>query len=283
MTQLYYRDQVKKFEEYLINEEKSSATIEKYMRDVRGFLTYISGLSEETSICKEHTVEYKKMLSDNGYAPVSINSMLTAVNGFLKFCGFQNLCVKLLKIQRQIFCREERELGKVEYRRLIEASRGTRLFYIIRAIGETGIRVSELQYITVEAVRSGRAQVRNKNKIRVIFIPKNLQAVLKKYIAETKVKSGSIFVTKGGKPINRSNIWRDMKSLCKRAGVSAEKVFPHNLRHLFARTFYSIDKDIVRLADILGHSSIDTTRIYTVESGAKHILGLERVQKMLTT
>ena len=209
--------------------------------------------------------------------------MLIAMNGFLKFCGLSNLCVKLLKIQRQIFCKKEKELTGREYQRLLRASKGTRLFYIIRTIGGTGIRVSELQYITVDAVRTGKADVKCKNKNRIIFLPKEVRTILKEYIAKAGIKKGSVFVTRSGKPLNRSNIWRDMQSLCKRANVSEKKVFPHNLRHLFARTFYGIEKDIVRLADLLGHSSINTTRIYTIESGERHMSCLEKVQKKLTT
>lgn len=283
MTQANFMKEVTNFEYYLLDEEKSSATIEKYLRDIRHFLSFLSEFLKETVIKKEHVIAYKTYLSEQGYAPVSINSMLVAINGFLRFCGLQDFCVKLLKIQRQIFCKDEKELSKAEYKRLLEASKGTRLFYILRTIGGTGIRISELQYITVEAVREGQAYVSCKNKKRIIFLPKDVQAVLKEYIRKIGIKRGSIFVTKSGKPINRSNLWRDMKSLCKSAGVSEKKVFPHNLRHLFARTFYSMDKDIVRLADLLGHSSINTTRIYTMESGQKHLIGLEKVQKILTT
>lgn len=166
---------------------------------------------------------------------------------------------------------------------MVKTSDGTRLSYLIQTICATGIRVSELKFITVEAVKSGRTVVNCKNKRRVIFIPVTLQKLLKEYIKKAGIKSGSVFVTKSGKPLNRSNIWRDMKALCKKAKVNPDKVFPHNLRHLFARTFYSIEKDIVRLADLLGHSSINTTRIYTMETGDKHLLRLERAQKLLIT
>ena len=225
---------------------------------------------------------YKEYLAKR-YAPASVNSMLTAMNRFLRFIGREDMCVKLLKIQRQMFCREERELTKEEYQRLVKAAKDTRLSYIIRTICGIGIRVSKLQYITVEAVRAGKATVSCKNKTRVIFIPKPVQKLLLEYIRKAGIKRGTVFVTKSGRPLDRSNIWRDMRSLCQNANVSEKKVFPHNLRHLFARLFYSIDKDIVRLADLLGHASINTTRIYTIESGEKHRLGLERVQKILTT
>lgn len=275
-------EQIVDFERYLRDEEKSGATIEKYLRDVRRFFSYLSEKFGTDAISKKHTIEYKQYLTER-YAPASVNSMLIAMNSFFKFCGLQDLCVKLLKIQRQIFSKQEKELSIAEYRRLLNSAKGTRLFYIMRVIGGTGIRVSELRYITVEAVRAGQTRVMSKNKNRMIFLPKDIQAVLKEYIAEKGIKKGCIFITRSGKPIDRSNIWRDMRKLCKKAGIPAKKVFPHNLRHLFARTFYGIDKDVVRLADLLGHCSVNTTRIYIAESGQKHIAGLEKVQKMLTT
>lgn len=281
MTQCNYA-QLGAFESYLCNEEKSRATREKYLRDVRRFLSFLSGYPQKDAIGKEHTVAYKAYLSER-YAPASVNSMLTAANLFLRFLGMEQLCVKLIRIQRQIFSREERELTKEEYRRLVKAAEGMRLSYILQTICGTGIRVSELQYITVEAVAAGKATVNCKNKTRVIFIPKAVQKMLREYIKKAGVTSGAVFVTKGGKPIDRSNLWREMQALCRKAEVSEKKVFPHNLRHLFARLHYSIEKDIVRLADILGHSSINTTRIYTAESGKLHIAGVEKVQEMLTT
>lgn len=282
MTQRALAEQIRAFEAYLWEEEKSGATVEKYLRDVQAFLFFLSQYRADESIGKEHTVAYKEYLSGH-YAPASTNSMLTAMNLFLQFAGESCLCVRLLKLQRQIFCCEEKELNKEEYRRLVRAAEGSRLSYIMRTIGGTGIRVSELQYITVEAVSAGRATVSCKNKTRIIFIPGEVQRFLREYIKKARVRSGAVFVTKSGRPVDRSNIWRDMKALCQRAGVSEKKVFPHNLRHMFARLFYSIDKDIVRLADLLGHSSINTTRIYTMESGKQHIAGIEKVQKILTT
>lgn len=281
MRNYNYMDQLAKFENHLREEEKSQATIEKYLRDIRRFLSFISDFSEEL-IEKMHTLAYKEYLTEQ-YAPASANSMLIAMNLYLRFVNMEHCCVKLLKIQKQIFCHDEKELTKEEYHRLVKAAGNTRLSYIIQTICGTGIRVSELQYITVEAVAMGKATVNCKNKTRIIFIPKTVQKILREYIKKTGVKKGSVFVTKSGRIINRSNIWRDMQSLCHRANVSVQKVFPHNLRHLFARLFYSIDKDIVRLADLLGHSSINTTRIYTAESGKLHIAGIEKVQKILTT
>lgn len=272
------RADIRRFEQFLLTEEKSKATIEKYMRDVRCFLSFL----EDKRLYKEAVIAYKEHLTAR-YAPASVNSMLVALNCFLRFTGRQDCCVKLLKIQRQIFCREDKELSAREYRRLVKAAQGTRLSLVLQTICGTGIRVSELQYITVEAVRAGKAVVNCKNKTRVIFIPTSIQKLLRPYIKKSGITAGSVFVTRSGKPLNRRNIWRDMKALCKRAGVSQDKVFPHNLRHLFARTFYSVDKDIVRLADLLGHSSVDTTRIYTMETGNEHRLRLERVKKLLMT
>ncbi len=272
------KNQIRDFENYLTEEEKSTATIEKYLRDIKAFSTYLCN----RELNKSEVIAYKKNIVEN-YAPSSANSMLVSVNSFLKFIGCESCCVRLLKIQRQIFASEKKELTTAEYKRLLSAAKGTRLELVIQTICETGIRVSELQYITAEAVHEGKAVVDCKNKTRVIFIPSPLRKILLGYIKKSGIKAGSVFITKSGKPLNRSNIWRDMKALCKAANVSADKVFPHNLRHLFARTFYSIERDIVRLADLLGHSSIDTTRIYTMETGKSHINCLEKIHRRLTT
>ena len=271
-------DVLQHFEQYLQREEKSRATTEKYRRDIRCFLRFLDG----RTITKERVIAYKDYLCGL-YAAASVNSMLIALNCFLRFSGMPDCCVKPLKIQRQIFCSEDKELTRQELHRLVKAAGDTRLSLVIQTICGTGIRVSELQYITAEAVREGKAVVSCKNKTRVIFIPAPLQKLLREYIKKSGVQAGSVFVSKNGKPLDRSSIWRKMKGLCEKAGVSAGKVFPHNLRHLFARIFYSIDKDIVRLADLLGHSSVDTTRIYTMETGRQHIDRLERVQMILLT
>ena len=271
-------NKISDFKFHLESEEKSLATIEKYTRDVSAFCRYIS----DRGLAKNEVIEYKKKISCE-YAPASINSMLISINSFLRFLKRDDCCVKLLKIQRQIFANEDKELTKEEYRRLLNASKGTRIGLIIQTICETGIRVSELEYITVEAVNLGKTTVECKSKARVIFIPTELRKILKKYITEANVLSGSVFVSKSGKALNRCNIWRDMKSLCKKANVSTDKVFPHNLRHLFARTFYAFERDIVRLADLLGHSNINTTRIYTAENGTEHLCSLERLHKRLMT
>lgn len=271
-------EQIRSFALHLHEDEKSEATVEKYIRDVSAFSSFL----RERELTKQEVMEYKKQISEN-YAPASVNSMLVSINSFLDFIGFHDFRVKLLKIQRQMFVSEKKELTAAEYRRLLKAAQGTRLALVIQTICETGIRVSELEFITVEAVECGRAVVDCKNKTRVILIPTALRKILLQYIKKTDVKAGSVFVTKTGKKLNRSNIWRDMKALCERANVDQEKVFPHNLRHLFARTFYSLERDIVRLADLLGHSSINTTRVYTIETGREHFNCLERMHRVLMT
>ena len=271
---------IEKFRTYLCEEEKSENTKEKYIRDVRAFAEYIGG----KEITKETVIAYKQSLIDNGYAVKSINSMLASINSLFSFLGWYELRVKSLKVQQQIFCPEEKELTRAEYERLCrtaERKHNERLNLILQTICGTGIRVSELQFITAEAVRKGEATVSLKGKTRTIIVTKNLQKKLLRYIAEQKIKTGSVFVTKTGKPMSRTNIWREMKNLCIEAEVNPEKVFPHNLRHLFARVFYGIEKDIAKLADILGHSSINTTRIYIVSTGTEHRQRMERMRLIL--
>ena len=270
---------LQKFESYLRDEEKSAATIEKYMRDVRFFVSVVG--SEEIS--KQRVLDYKAKLGDI-YAVASANSMIAALNSFLRFCGWYDLCVKQFKVQRQVFCPEEKELTRTEYIRLLEAARARhndRLNLILQTICGTGIRVSELQYITVEAVKKGEAVVHCKGKIRRIFIVSELKKKLLLYIKAHGIGKGTVFITRGGKPVSRNSIWKDMKSLCRQAKVLPSKVFPHNLRHLFARTFYGIEKDIAKLADILGHASINTTRIYIVTTGAEHKRKMEHMRLIL--
>ncbi len=255
---------IEKFRKYLIDEEKSAATLEKYIRDITAFRVWLGG----EQLCKAKVMEYKEYLIGS-YAPASVNSILSSLNSFFDYNNEYGLKVKTLKIQKQIFAKDEKELTKAEYGRLLTAAKAEgnqKLYLLMQTICATGIRVSELKYVTLEALKSGRADVNMKGKLRVIIIPKDLCKMLKKYAYEQRITSGSIFVTKTGRPLDRTNIWKLMKSLCESAGVDKAKVFPHNLRHLFARTFYSIEKDIVRLADILGHSSVNTTRIYTMET-----------------
>lgn len=267
------------FKEYLISEERSPITIEKYIRDVKSF----SAFAGRKTITKETVILYKKHLQEN-YAVRSVNSMLASVNSLFAFLGWYGLKVKSLKIQQQVFRPEEKELTKAEYYRLCAAAkhrRNKRLNLILQTICGTGIRVSELQYITVEAVKHGEAVVNCKAKTRTIFIVRELKQKLLRYAAEQGIKSGMIFVTRTGKPISRTNIWREMKALCKEANVNPQKVFPHNLRLLFARVFYGIEKDIAKLADILGHSSINTTRIYIISTGTEHRKRMENMHLIM--
>lgn len=261
-------------------EEYSLATIQKYMRDLQAFYRF---LPEPKQINKEHVIQFKQEL-ERHYAVSSANSMLVAVNRFLKSQGLDGCCVKLLRVQRRVFCEQERELSKQEYYRLLKAaqSRGDeRLLLLMQTICSTGIRVSELKFINVEALKRGCAQVFCKNKARTVFLPRQLCNTLKSYCKKRGILSGSVFVTRGGKPIDRSNIWAAMKRICVYAGVSAGKVFPHNLRHLFARTFYQLKKDVVHLADLLGHASVETTRIYTASSGIGHSQVLSQMRLYL--
>jgi integrase/recombinase XerD len=267
------------FKEHLILEERSAATVEKYIRDMSAFSNYADG----AEITKETVIAYKKHLQGN-YAVRSVNSMLASINSLFAFLGWHDLKVKSIKLQQQIYCPEEKELTKAEYTRLCrtaERKHNERLNLILQTICGTGIRVSELQYITVEAVKQGEATVSCKAKTRSVFIVKELQKKLLRYAQSHGIKTGCIFITRTGKPISRTNVWRGMKALCNEAGVNPQKVFPHNLRHLFARVFYGIEKDIAKLADILGHSSINTTRIYIISTGTEHRRRMENMQLII--
>ena len=266
---------IKNFRNYLINEEKSDATLEKYIRDICAFLSWLCG----RGVDKQTVLEYKAYLIEN-YKPTSVNSVLSSLNVFFTYNEWYDCKVKSLKIQKQIFASKNKELTKAEYERLLDAAKSKkneRLYLLMQTICSTGIRVSELPFVTVVAVSTGVANINCKGKLRQVFLPKALCKVLARYVREQKITSGSVFVSRTGKPLDRSNIWSDMKKLCESAGVSKDKVFPHNLRHLFARTYYSLQKDIVRLADILGHSNVNTTRIYTMETGEVHKKQIERL------
>ncbi len=266
---------IQKFKEYLIDEEKSVATLDKYIRDVNTFMAWC----ENKELCKGLVLEYKQEILEK-YAPASVNSIISALNSFFAYNEWYDLKVKALKIQKQIFANKDKELTKAEYERLLKVARNKkneRLYYLMQTICSSGLRVSELRFITTDAVRCGQATINCKGKMRIVILPRQLCKMLKDYIKENNIKSGSVFVSKNGKPLDRSNIWSDMKKLCESAGVSKDKVFPHNLRHLFARTYYSLQKDVVRLADILGHSNVNTTRIYTMESGFVH---RQQIQKL---
>ncbi|MBR5536260.1 MAG: tyrosine-type recombinase/integrase [Clostridia bacterium] len=266
---------VKSFELYLHEEERSDNTIAKYMRDIRYFRVWLGGREVDKSV----VLEYKKELCER-YAPVSVNSILSSLNALFMYMNWYDLKVKTLKIQRRIFADKEKELTKAEYERLLSAAKNKkneRLYYLMQTIGSTGLRISELKYVTVDAVDAGQATINCKGKIRQVFLPRQLCKMLKVYINKQNIISGPVFVTKNGKPLDRSTVWKMLKDLCESACVARSKVFPHNFRHLFAKTFYSMQKDIVRLADILGHSSIETTRIYTMETGEVHIMQIQKL------
>lgn len=271
-------EQIKDFVIYLSQGEKSRATQEKYLRDVHAFSVY----ANNREITKELVISWKTQLVERGYAVRSINSMLASINSLLNYLELPNCKVKNIRVQRQTYCAEDQELTKAEYLRLLAASKkNEQLNLVIQTICGTGIRVSELRYFTVEAIQRGEVTVDCKNKNRTVLIPGKLKSVLLNYAKRNGRMSGVIFVTRNGKPLNRSNIWSAMKKLCKTAGVKPTKVFPHNLRKLFARTFYSIEKDIAKLADILGHSSINTTRIYIMTTGIEHRRKIDRLGLIL--
>lgn len=264
----FMENKIKEYMAYLEREERSEATRKQYYRDVITFFNYTKG----EQLSKELIIRYKEMLQEK-YRPASVNAKLAAINGFFSFMGAGQLKVKQLKIQRKAFCPKERELTKGEYLRLIktaERKRDKKLALMIQTICGTGIRVSELCFITAEAVFAEEAAIQLKGKNRIILIAGKLKKALKSYLRQQGIVSGPIFITRGGKPLDRSNIWRMMKSLCADAEVEPTKVFPHSLRKLFARCFYAIDKDIAKLADILGHSNINTTRIYIISTGTEH-------------
>lgn len=265
---------------YLLEQEKAPATIAAYTRALLALLDFLPG----GAVAKAALISWKEALTGR-CAAATVNLHLAAANGFLAFCGWDDCKVKPLKIQRAVFCKEETELTRDEYIRLVKAAEATenrRLSLLIQTICATGIRVSELRFITVEAARTGRADVDNKGKRRTVFLPDKLRSLLLKYAGQQKRTAGPLFVTRTGRPLDRSNIWRDMKALCESAGVAPGKVFPHNLRHLFARAYYTLEKDLSRLADLLGHSNVNTTRIYTIESGAVHARQMARMGLVIT-
>lgn len=270
---------MERFKMYLLCEEKGLLTVEKYVRDVKRFLQWLGA----RELSKEKTVEYKAQLMEK-YAVASANSMISSLNRYLEYIGRRDCRVKSIRQQRRMFLPEEKELTKAEYDRLIRAAgNNRRLCLLMQTICATGIRVSEHRFITVEAAKAGQTQIQMKGKHRVVFLEKRLCKALLQYAGEQGICQGSIFLTSGGRPLDRSNIWAEMKKLCLAARVGREKVFPHNLRHLFARLYYGMQRDIARLADILGHSNINTTRIYTMESGQTHKKQLARLQQLLIT
>ena len=261
---------IESYRRWLIGMERSRGTISQYLRDIQSLYLF---LPEGQDLDREQVQLWKASLAEKGLAPSTINAALTAVNGFFRFMHWEELTVRLLRRQKQLFRDNERELTRKEYMRLVQtaARQGkNRLSLIMQSICATGIRISELRFLTVEALHTGRAMVDCKGKNRVVLIPNELKRMLMRYVKEKGILSGPVFVTKKGRPVDRSNVWHEMKKLCQQAGVNARTVFPHNLRHLFAVTFYRQQKDLAKLADILGHSSIETTRIYAMESGAEH-------------
>ena len=275
-TYILTYDQLQKYTYWLRREERCEGTVEKYLRDIQAFARWLEG----RPVTKEQTAGWKAYLMAAGYAPVTINSMLSAINGLFRFLGWEECRVKFLKVQRRLFRDEGRDLTRPEYVRLLDTARNLgrdRLALLMETICATGIRVSEVRHITVEAARRGRAEIASKGKVRIILLPNKLCRKLLKYAQKQKTVSGEIFLTGNGKPLTRRQIWAEMKRLCKRARVAPSKVFPHNLRHLFATAFYRVSRDIVKLADELGHSSIETTRIYLISTGAEHQRQLDRL------
>lgn len=277
MLKIITNEQLQEFKEYLKNEERESSTIAKYLHDVQVFVGWLG----EKEITKEKLTGYKEYLIEKKYNPKTINGILSAINKFLTFVGQSELKVKYLRIQRQLFRNSNRELTQAEYLKLINKAQELgkeRLSLLMQTICATGIRVSELKYITVETVKAGKAEISLKGKIRTILLTGKLCKKLLKYAKRQKITSGKIFITRSGRGLGRKQIWAEMKALCKKSGVSAGKVFPHNLRHLFARAFYRVCKDVAKLADVLGHSSIETTRIYLISTGAEHLQTLNKLQ-----
>lgn len=271
---------IKEYLDLLKKAEKSDGTIEKYSHDLNTFGDFIG---EGNTFYKEDVIAYKEQLLQR-YAVTTVNSMLTVLNGFFASMGWSELRVKLMKIQRRVFRDKKKDLTRDEYFRLLriaESKGNRRLAMIMQTICGTGIRISELQYITVESIYTGQTEVNCKGKRRIILLPKKLKTALRRYAKEHRITSGSLFTTRTGQPLNRSNVWKDMKRLCERAGVDPHKVFPHNLRHLFAKTFYNLERDIAKLADVLGHSNIETTRLYIMESGSNHERLINRMELIL--
>ena len=268
---------VDRYRAWLLAAEKSTATAEKYVREVSAFAEYLRG----GALIRERALEYKNKRISDGCAPTGVNSTVAALNSLFDFLKTPDCRLKSLRVQRRAFCSERKELSREEYIRLVktaERNGNDRLSLMLRTICGTGVRVGELRFITVEAARSGEAEVTNKGKTRTVFLVRDLCKKLLAYAKSRGIASGAVFVTRSGKPVNRVNVWREMKALCAQARVSPEKVFPHNLRHLFARTFYGLEKDIAKLADILGHSSVDTTRIYIISTGEEHRRQMERMR-----
>ena len=264
------------FARQLGEEERSPATLEKYLREVRQFAAFLGG----REVTRELAAAWREELSAR-QSPATVNDKLTALDRLLAFLGWEDCRVKHLRVQRQLFRDSARELSREEYARLVETARRLgrgRLSLLMETICATGIRVSEVRYITAEAVREGRTEIALKGKIRTILLPGKLCRKLEKYARQKKITSGELFLTRSGRPMSRKQIWAEMKGVCRAAGVAPSKVFPHNLRHLLARCFYRVSRDVAKLADVLGHSSIETTRIYLISTGAEHARTLDQLR-----
>ncbi len=269
-------EQLRAFSQYLREDERESSTIEKYLREIKDFFVWIRG----QTVTRERIAEWKEDLRRAGRKSVTINGKLSALNKFFTFLGWTDCRTKYLKVQRKLFRSTEKQLSKQEYIRLMETAHSLgreRLALLMETICATGIRVSEGKYITAEAIRAGRTEIALKGKIRTILLPGKLCRKLQKYVRKRKIVSGEVFLTRNGKGMSRRQIWAEMKSLCEKAGVAPSKVFPHNLRHLFAQTFYRVCRDVAKLADVLGHSSIETTRLYLISTEAEHVRQMERM------
>ena len=267
------------FAAFLQKEEKSPATVEKYLREVQCFAAWLWLKGKD--VTKKAVAAYKEELLNKGFCPATVNGKLTALDRLFGFLGWESCKVKHLKVQRRLFREPGKELTREDYALLVIAARASvkaRLALLLEAICATGIRVSEVRYLTVEAARMGKAEIMLKGKIRTILLPNKLCRKLLKYAQKQNTAAGEVFVTRSGKSLNRKQIWAEMKALCRAANVSPSKVFPHNLRHLFARIFYKACKDVAKLADVLGHSSIETTRIYLISTGAEHARTLNRLR-----
>ncbi len=277
MERIMSEELLENYKRYLEDEEKSPATIDKYIRDNRKIMKYAEG----TLLTKPLLLAFKeKLYKTDGYKVNSANSILESVNRFFEFMEWYELRVKTYRTQQETFCPEERHLTKKEYKKLLAEARKQgkqRLYLIMETLASTGMRVSELQFATVEAARAGILEVDNKGKIRKVLLTKQMRSQLLSYAKDQGIEEGYLFRTRSGRPVDRSNVWKEMKSLCEGAGVDPRKVFPHNLRKLFAASLYKMEKDIAKLADLLGHSSIETTRRYIRETSREHRRTLERL------
>ena len=276
-TRIITAERLYAFEHYLQEEERSGATVEKYLREIRKFAAWLGG----EAVTKAQVAQWKEALLSEAFRPATVNGKLTALDRFLQFAGWGDCRVRHLRLQRRLFRESSRELTRSEYERLVATAQTLgkeRLALLLETICATGIRVSEVKYITLEAAAEGKAEISLKGKIRSILLPAKLSRKLLKYAQKQTIASGELFLTGSGNSLSRKQIWAEMKAVCRQAGVEPSKVFPHNLRHLFARTFYQVCRDVVRLADVLGHSSIETTRIYLLSTGMEHIRTLDRLQ-----